>query len=92
MQVLRLLSLHTTEENVQINGMRALCNMAYDPALALGRLSTPSVLGAFISAMARKGSAKEISAKASEAVARVVAAEVVAYHVLWFFEEGRVGM
>merc|ERR1740117_344046 len=75
-QALRLLSLHPTEENVQINGMRALCNMAYDPNVALNRLSSPAVLGAFIGAMARKPNSKEIGAKASEAVARVVAAEV----------------
>jgi hypothetical protein len=80
-QALRLLDLHTTEGNVQINGMRALCNMAYDTSVALGKLSSQEVLGAFVNAMARtssdKGnSLKEVGARASEAVARVVAAEV----------------
>jgi len=75
-QALRLLSLHPTEENVQINGMKFLGNVAYDPKAALERLSTPAVMGALISAMARKPASKEISSKASEAVARVVAAEV----------------
>lgn len=75
-EVLRLLSLHRTEEPVQINGMRALCNMAYDTKVALNKLSSREVLSAFVGAMSRKPNSKEIFSKASEAVARVVAAEV----------------
>lgn len=75
-QVLRLLALYPDEDLVQMNGMRAICNMAYNNAIALGRLSTPGVAAALVSAMARKPDHREISAKASEAIARVIAAEV----------------
>jgi hypothetical protein len=80
-QAIRCLKLHPDEDNVQLNGMRALCNMAYDPNVALNRLSTRPVLHAFISAMAGKqgsnnNASKELGSKASEGVARVVAAEV----------------
>lgn len=75
-QALRALSLHPEEGTVQLNGMRALCNMAYDPTVALSSLSSPSVVAAFIDAMSRKSGNKEIGTKASEAVARIVAAEV----------------
>jgi len=75
-QVLRLLALHPEQEFIQINGMRALCNMAYEPSVALGRLSSPAVFGAFVSAMVKRPNSKEIGARASEAVARLVAAEV----------------
>jgi len=75
-QVLRLLALHPEKDFIQSHGMRALCNMAYEPSVALGSLSSPEVFEVFISAMARHPNSKEIGAKASEAVARVVAAEV----------------
>lgn len=75
-QILRLLALHSTQENVQINGMRALCNMAYDSNVALNRLSNHPVFAAIVGAMVRMPNSKEIGSKASEAVARVVAAEV----------------
>jgi len=75
-QVLRLLALHPSEDLVQLNGIRAVCNMAYNSSMALQRLSSPSVFAALVSAMARKPDHREIGAKASEAVARIVAAEV----------------
>lgn len=72
-QVLRLLSFHPAEDNVQLYGMRALCNMAYEREVALGKLSSPECLSAFIGAIARKTKAGD---QACEAVARVVAAEL----------------
>jgi hypothetical protein len=75
-QILRSMELHPTEEHVQTNAIRALCNMAYDPEVALKRLSTPDVFRAFVGALVRNPAAKEVSAKSCEAMARVVAAEV----------------
>lgn len=75
-QVLRLLALHPSEDLVQLNGIRSMCNMAYNTTTALQRLSSPEVFSALVSALARKPDHREIGAKASEAVARIVAAEI----------------
>eukprot|EP00928_Gymnodinium_smaydae_P014246 TRINITY_DN1518_c0_g1_i1.p1 TRINITY_DN1518_c0_g1~~TRINITY_DN1518_c0_g1_i1.p1 ORF type:complete len:540 (+),score=135.72 TRINITY_DN1518_c0_g1_i1:71-1621(+) len=76
-QVLRVLAIHPNEDGLQLVAMRAFCNMAYNPSLALHRLgSSPGVLQALIHALARTTGSKEIGARASEAVARIVAAEV----------------
>lgn len=75
-QIIRLLGLHSSENHVQLNGMRALCNMAYDPALALEKLSSQDVLGVIVNSIIAKPENKEICGKAQEAVARVISAEV----------------
>lgn len=81
-QLLRLLALHPSDENIQIGAMRALCNMAYDQVVAVTRLVEPGVSAALLAAVARpedlkdKAKGGEASAKAGEAVARIVAAEV----------------
>jgi len=81
-QLLRLLSLHPEDENVQIVVMRALCNMAYDSAVAVQKLASHEALSALLAAASRvpdpssKAKPGEACVKAGEALARIVAAEV----------------
>jgi len=81
-QLLRLLSLHSEDENVQIVVMRALCNMAYDSAVAVQKLASHEALSALLAAASRvpdpstKAKPGEACVKAGEALARIVAAEV----------------
>jgi hypothetical protein len=75
-QIHRLLELYPTDVNVQTNAIRSLCNMAYDPEVALKILANTDVLSALVGSMVRNPTAKEVCAKSCEAVARVVAAEV----------------
>ncbi|CAE8581584.1 unnamed protein product, partial [Polarella glacialis] len=74
--LLRVLTLHPSEGVVQLTAMRALCNMAYDQAMAMKRLAHPDVMGGLLLAMAVDAEPKETAARASEALARIVAAEV----------------
>lgn len=75
-QVLRALAIHPNDDGVQLAAMRAFCNMAYSPTVALNSLATDEgVLSALVGAMARTSGTKDIGAKASEAIARIVAAE-----------------
>eukprot|EP00931_Biecheleriopsis_adriatica_P045209 TRINITY_DN25913_c0_g1_i1.p1 TRINITY_DN25913_c0_g1~~TRINITY_DN25913_c0_g1_i1.p1 ORF type:complete len:550 (-),score=136.65 TRINITY_DN25913_c0_g1_i1:60-1610(-) len=74
--LLRGLTLHPKESAVQLTGMRALSNMAYDQEVALKHLAEPEVLGKLLTAMGGNAEPKEISARASEALARIIAAEV----------------
>lgn len=79
-QLLRLLALHPDDAAVQCNGMRALCNVSYDQALSLKKLSGPAVFGALLAAAAKSPDAKdkvgtEAVSRAGEAVARILAAE-----------------
>lgn len=89
-QLLRLVALHAEEGMVQLNGMRALCNMAYDQTIAVTSLVDPKVMAALLNAVARAPDPKaapsgdpavaktktEAAAKAGEAVARIVAADL----------------
>jgi len=80
-QTLRLLSLHPSDDNVQIYGMRSLCNMASNRSVALNKLSSADILGALVGTMVSRSQGstsqdKEISAKACETVARIVVADV----------------
>jgi hypothetical protein len=75
-QVIRLLQLHPAENHVQLNGMRALCNMAYESSLALEKLSSKEVIGVIVNSIIQKPESKEICGKAQETVARIVSAEV----------------
>lgn len=82
-QVLRILRIHPGEEKVLVGGAKALCNMSYDADVALKKLSSNDVIGAFVKLVAvaleaggQSTSSKEVCVKASEAIARVVAAEV----------------
>lgn len=77
-QALRLLQIHPEEDAVQAAGMRALCNLAYDPSIALERIASAPALEAILKAMVKKPEVRDAQAKGSEAVARVVAAEVTA--------------
>lgn len=74
-QLLRLLLLHPDALQLQLAGMRALCNMAYDHKVALARLAVPEVLSALVTAVAKHPEPKDVGVKASEALARIVAAE-----------------
>lgn len=75
-QLLRLLTIHEAEPQVQLAGMRVLCNVAYDPDTALKHLAEPKVFGVILKAMEGSPAAKDLPVKASEAAARIVAAEV----------------
>jgi hypothetical protein len=75
-QLLRLLNLHPSDDNVQVNALRALCNIAYDQSVAAKKLASTQVMNAIVQAVVRKSESKEVAAKASEAVARVVSVEV----------------
>jgi hypothetical protein len=75
-QTIRLLRLHPSETHVQLNGMRALCNMAYEPAIALEKLSSTDVIGVIVHTLTQKLESHEIKPKAQEAIARIVSAEV----------------
>jgi len=76
-QVFRAMAIHPDEDGLQLAAIRAICNMAYSPESALGRLAAdPSFLTVLVRAMAKSGGPKEFGTKASEAVARIVAAEV----------------
>eukprot|EP00929_Paragymnodinium_shiwhaense_P007115 TRINITY_DN111067_c0_g1_i1.p1 TRINITY_DN111067_c0_g1~~TRINITY_DN111067_c0_g1_i1.p1 ORF type:complete len:547 (-),score=152.76 TRINITY_DN111067_c0_g1_i1:149-1789(-) len=76
-QVLRVLAIYPKDDAVQLASMRAFCNMAYAPNVALDVLSAShGVFLSLMSAMARDTGSKDIGAKAREAVARIVAAEV----------------
>jgi len=71
----RICTIHTGVEKVQLVAVRSLCNMAYDAPMARARLRDPSILAALIGAMAAHPDAKDIEAKSSEAVARIVLSE-----------------
>jgi|Transcript_80802 tetratricopeptide (TPR) repeat protein len=75
-QIMRLLELHPSDDAVQVNALRTLCNIAYDHKVASNKLSSREVVNAIVQAVVRKPDSKEIMAKASEAVARVVTVEV----------------
>lgn len=79
-QLLRLLAFHPTENFVQLYGMKALNNMAFDESLALkSPLSSKEALGAMIDAMSGTTTdSVETKHKGSAAIGLLVKAETAA--------------
>jgi len=73
-QLLRLLTLHPTENLVQLNGIKALCNMAaYNrDDEELTALASKEVLAAIIASMSRKPASVDLNCKGSEAMVRIL--------------------